>query len=230
MATKRWDAAPEPECVLMYRRGLSRGKIAELTGAPVRTVGYHLTVARKLHPGLQSEHEAASGTSQRVTGQSVERMAQLIAMVQETGRYPSTKAEDSTERALAAWLNRRRREAREGKLLPIFRDGLSALAGWQDLRRVAGDEVRWQERLAALAAYRASGQDWPRHKAAIEGPEHDLGVWLHTQRYKARRGELGAAKLAALDARVPGWRSGRTRGRKPRCQRRQDETLFSTRT
>ncbi|WP_458114466.1 helicase associated domain-containing protein [Arthrobacter sp. R1-13] len=215
MATKRWDAAPEPEWMLMYRRGLSRGKIAELSGAPLRTVGYHLTVARKLHPGLQAEHEAGGGTSQRITGQGVERMAQLIAMVQERGRYPSTKADDNAERALAAWLNRRRKEAREGKLLPVFHDGLSALPGWQDLRRVTSDEARWQERLAALAAYRGSGQDWPRHKATIEGLEHELGVWLHTQRYKARRGELDPAKVAGLDAAVPGWRSGRTRGRKP---------------
>ncbi|MDP9890810.1 helicase associated domain-containing protein [Pseudarthrobacter enclensis] len=142
-------------------------------------------------------------------------MAQLIAMVQESGRYPSTKADDNTERALAAWLNRRRKDAREGRLLPVFRDGLSAMPGLQDLRRVASDEARWQERLAALEAYRGSGQDWPRHKATIEGLEHELGVWLHTQRYKARRGELAPAKKAALNARVPGWRSGRLRGRKP---------------
>jgi hypothetical protein len=146
VATKRWDAAPEPEWALMYQRDLSRGKIAELTGDPLRIVGYHLILARKLHPGLQAEHQAAGGTSQRVTGQGVERMAQLIVMVQESGRYPSTKAEDNTERALAAWLNRRRKEAREGKLLPVFRDGLSTLPGWQDQRRIMGDEARWQER------------------------------------------------------------------------------------
>lgn len=221
----RWDAAPEPEWVLMYRRGLSRGKIADLTGAPLRTVSYHLAVARKLHHGLQSEHEVAAGwTRKRVTGQGRERMAQLIAMVQARGRYPSTKAEDKTERALAAWMNRRRQEAIKGTLLPVFRDGLSILPGWQDISRVGTDEVRWQERLDALEAYRGSGQDWPRHKATIEGLEHELGVWLHIQRYKLRRGELAPAKLAALDATVPGWQSGRTRGRKPRGSSTADPT------
>lgn len=200
----------------MYRRGLGRGKIAELTGAPLRTVGYHLTAARKLHPELQTEHEEAVGASQRITGKGMERMAQLIALVQEGGRYPSSKAEDNAERALAVWLSRRRKEAREGNLLPAFRDGLNILPGWQDLRRVSGDEARWQERLTALKDYRASGQDWPRHKATIEGLEHELGVWLHTQRYKARRGELTPTKVAALDATLPGWESGRTRGRKPK--------------
>lgn len=216
MATKRWNAAPEPEWVLMYRRGLSRGKIAELTGAPLRTVGYHLAVARKLQPGLQAEHEEAARKKPRqVTGQGMKRMAQLIATVQESGRYPSPEAEDKQEQSLANWLNRRRREGRDGTLPPAFRDGLNVLPGWLDMHRVTSDEARWQKSLIALVEYRASGQDWPRHKSNIEDPEHEVGVWLHTQRYKARRGELDPAKAAALDTRLPGWRSGRTRGRKP---------------
>lgn len=216
MTSKRWSAAPEPEWVLMYRRGLGRGQIALQSGAPVRTVGYHLAVARRLDPCLQEEHAAATGAKPgRVTRQGLVRMAQLVAMVQGTSKYPSTKSVDRDERALAAWLNRRRRESRDGTLPPAFRDGLRVLPDWQDLSRSAGDEARWQERLAALAAYRASGQDWPRHKTTSGGLEHELGVWIHTQRYKARRDELDPSNVAALDARVPGWRSGRTRGRKP---------------
>lgn len=142
-------------------------------------------------------------------------MAQLIAMVQEMGRYPSTKAEDRAERALAAWLNRRRKQAREGMLPAVFRDGLCALPDWQGLPRLSRDEARWQERLAVLEAYLESGQDWPRHKSTIDGLEHELGVWLHTQRYKARRGELDPEKAATLHARLPGWQSGRRRGRRP---------------
>lgn len=142
-------------------------------------------------------------------------MTQLVALVQEGGRYPSTKSADVNERTLAVWLNRRRSEAGAGTLVPAFREGLSVLADWQDLHRVTSDRARWHERLAALVAYRGSGQDWPRHKSTIEGLEHELGVWLHTQRYKARRGELNHAKSAVLDARLPGWRSGRSRGRKP---------------
>jgi len=60
------------------------------------------------------------------------------------------------------------------------------------------DEARWQELLAALAAYLASGQDWPRHKATVIGQEHELGVWLHSQRFRQRRGELDPAKADAL--------------------------------
>ncbi|MBO1269972.1 helicase-associated protein [Arthrobacter sp. PO-11] len=199
----------------MYRGGLSRGRIAELTGAPALTVGYHLGVACAADPGLRTAHEAAVGGKDRqVTARGLGRMKQLLAMVQETGRFPSLTADDVSERTLAAWLRRRRREADAGTLAPAFRDGLDVLPGWRGRPRAAADEARWQDRLAALAAYRAAGRDWPRHKATVAGEEHWLGVWLHTQRFKLRRGELGAAKMDALDAAVPGWRAGRQRGRK----------------
>ncbi|WP_307103292.1 helicase associated domain-containing protein [Arthrobacter globiformis] len=81
--------------------------------------------------------------------------------------------------------------------------------------RAEADEARWQGRLTALIAYRAAGHDWPRHKATITGEEHELGVWLHTQRFKQRRGELELGRADALDAGVPGWRAGRPRGRQP---------------
>ena len=45
----------------MYRKGLSRGQIAELTGAAPATVGYHLRLAREREPGLQNEHETPPG-------------------------------------------------------------------------------------------------------------------------------------------------------------------------
>ncbi|MEK0154736.1 helicase associated domain-containing protein [Arthrobacter oryzae] len=143
-------------------------------------------------------------------------MQQLLAIVQETGRYPSRTAPDAAERTLAAWLQRRRGDARAGRLAPAFRDGLAVLPGWQGASRFLADEARWQDRLGALAAYRATGEDWPRHKGTLTAEEHELGVWLHTQRYKLRRGELDPAKERALDAKAPGWRAGRQRGRKSR--------------
>jgi hypothetical protein len=105
------------------------------------------------------------------------------------------------ERTLAEWLQRRRREAADGTLAPAYRQA-----------RAVADEARWQGLLTALVAYLASGQDWPRHKATVAGQEHELGVWLHTQRFRQRRGELASAKVQALDAATPGWRTGRTRG------------------
>lgn len=214
---QRWDAAPEPEWVLMYQRGLSVGEIAKLVCAPARTVSYHLTQARKLQPELQAEHEQAVRVRPgKATTRGLHLMKQLIAMVRDTGRYPSRKSSDKTERALASWLYRRRQEYKDGTLMPAYRDGLSLLPGWQGTPRAFADEARWHERLAALAAYRAAGHDWPRHKTMLTGVERELGIWLHIQRYKERRGLLEVAKAAALDKAVTGWRTGRRRGRRPR--------------
>lgn len=198
----------------MYRKGLGRRQIADLVGAAPATVGYHLGIARNLYPGLQAEHRAAAATKlTKVTTLGSKRMHQLVAMVKETGRYPSRHAGSESERTAAAWLQRRRKDARTGTLAPAFREGLSVLPGWQTPPRVEADENRWHERLKALAEYRAAGNDWPRHKAGVSGKEHELGVWLHSQRYKLRRGELDGEKVNILDSSVPGWRVGRKRGR-----------------
>jgi hypothetical protein len=54
-------------------------------------------------------------------------------------------------------------------------------------------------RLAQLEDYRHEGNDWPRHKDCDSEREHTLGVWIHTQRYKHRRGELDPVKAKLLD-------------------------------
>lgn len=212
--------APNAEWVLMYRRGLGRRQIAELVKAAPATVGYHLCVARKLNPGLQAEHEAATVRKpSKVTAQGIERMQQLVTLVQETGRYPSRHSGCESERNLAAWLQRRRQEARTGALPPTFREGLAVLPAWQTPPRADADENRWQERLQALVEYRAAGHDWPRHKAPASGEEHELGVWLHSQRYKLRNGQMSPQKTDVLDSNAPGWRTGRKRGRRPLIDR-----------
>jgi hypothetical protein len=201
----------------MYRNGLTRARIAGAENVPTSTVGYHLSVARAQDPGLQDAHEEASRSpAARVTVRTMQRMNDLIEMVRTEGRYPSSKAGRAQERSLASWLQRRRRDAAEGRLAPEVRDGLACLPGWPGTPRAAAEEERWQQRLTELTAYRAAGHDWPRHKKTITGTEHDLGIWLHTQRYKQRRGDLHPAKKKALDAAVPGWSAGRTRGRKAR--------------
>ncbi|WP_261792493.1 helicase associated domain-containing protein [Arthrobacter sp. PM3] len=61
--------------------------------------------------------------------------------------------------------------------------------------------------------FRQEGNDWACHRNTDSDREHTLGVWTHTQRYKRRRGELNPAKIKLMDDAVPGWRTGRTRGR-----------------
>jgi hypothetical protein len=200
----------------MYRGGLTRSRIAALTGAPASTVGYHLVLALAADPGLQADHEqAARKAPPRASPQGLARMRELVAMVQETGRYPSRTSTDPVERTLASWLERRRHDAAAGTLAPAFREGLDVLPDWRGLPRPVVDEARWQDRLTSLKAYLAVGNDWPLHKSSVIGEEHILGVWLHFQRQKAHRGALDPAKAMVLDEAVPGWREGRQRGRKP---------------
>lgn len=220
MTTTMRRKAPNAEWVLMYRHGLGRRQIAELAKVASATVGYHLGVARRLDPSLKTEHDAATGRKpSKVTSQGIQRMQQLVTLVQETGRYPSRHSGSEAERNLAAWLQRRRQEARAGTLPLTFRDGLAVLPAWQTPSRADADENRWQARLLALVKYRAAGHDWPRHKGAVSREEHELGVWLHGQRHKLRSGEISSEKTDVLDSNVPGWRAGRKRGRRPLIDR-----------
>ena len=211
------DKAANPAWVDLYRNGLSSKKIAELTGAPLSAVSYHLSAARTVDRDLKTDHEAAAGKPEPAALAGVIRMHQVIQMVRETGRYPSRHSDDAPERKLAAWLRRRRRDARAGILAPELRDGLAVLPDWQRKPRdVAGDAI-WRDQLAALVAYRRGGNDWPRRKAADTEREHELGFWLHTQRFKLRRGKLSSEQAEELDAALPGWLAGRKRGKTARA-------------
>ena len=144
-------------------------------------------------------------------------MEEVIAWVSAEGRLPVGRSADRGERSMARWLSARRREAAEGTLDPAYSAGLARVPGWLENRREAEDEARWHHRLAQLVAYRRGRQRLaPPPEDYDSEREHTLGVWIHTQRYKRRRGELDPAKLKLLDDAVPGWQAGRTRGRPPR--------------
>lgn len=212
----RSDAAPRPDWVLLYRAGLSRKQISELTGAPLSTVSYHLTSAKAADPALKAAHAAAAGKSTTAPSRpGLQRMDQVIAMVQATGRYPSPTADAAWERKLAAWLRRRRRDANMGILDPVVGEGLAVLPDWRCRPGHLEREALWQDRLSTLIAYRAAGHEWPRRKRAETGAERELGEWLNAQRFKLGRGTLSTEKAAALDTTLPGWRAGRKRGGKP---------------
>ncbi|MET3810859.1 helicase associated domain-containing protein [Arthrobacter sp. UYEF3] len=214
---RRLRRAPDAEWVLMYRLGLSRQRIADLVRAEPATVGYHLVIARRQDPGLETAHHAAVVT--RAGGPSpadLARMEEIIAWIRAEGRLPRDRSQDKRERSMARWLSDRRREAADGTLDPAYRAGLARVPGWEGNPRAAADESRWHDRLAQLVDFRAEGNNWPRHHHYASEREHTLGVWIHAQRYKHHRGDLTPDKVSLLDAAVPGWQTGRTRGRRPR--------------
>ncbi|MEV5053687.1 helicase associated domain-containing protein [Arthrobacter sp. LAR12-1-1.1] len=208
--------APDAEWVLMYRLGLSRKRIAELVRAEPATVGYHLVIARRQDPGLEAAHLAATDTGTSPSPAALARMEQIIVWITAEHRFPRDRSENKEERSMARWLSDRRREAADGTLHAAYGDGLSRVPGWEWNHRAAAEETRWHRRLAQLVEFREEGNDWPRHKKCDSEREHTLGVWVHAQRQKHRRGDLEAEKVKLLDAAIPGWQAGRTRGRPAR--------------
>jgi hypothetical protein len=80
----------------------------------------------------------------------------------------------------------------------------------KELQRRRGDV-----RAGSLApAFREGLAVLPGWESKPRADEHELGVWLHSRRFKVRRSELDPEKAAALDAAAPGWRGGRLRGRR----------------
>lgn len=213
---RRLRRAPDAEWVLMYRLGLSRQRIGDLVRSEPATVGYHLVIARRQDPELEPAHQAATVTRTGPSPTALARMEEIIAWITTEGRLPRDRSEDKGERSMARWLSERRREAADGTLEPVYREGLARVPEWTVTPRAVEDESRWHDRLAQLTDFRAEGNDWPRHHDYASEQEHALGVWIHTQRYKHRRGDLDPEKAKLLNQAVPGWQTGRTRGHPPR--------------
>lgn len=204
-------AAPDPEFVLMYRKGISTSKIAAITDVAEASVRYHLQIAARAEPGIRNEHKAALPLpARRMPEAGLRNLADVIAFHESEGRLPVTHGKTARERALGAWLVRRRREAADGILSPIYREALAVVPGWdKPSTRKHDDEARWQQRLDELQNIRAAGGIWPRHQKTNDAHERTLGVWLHRQRIDSRAGRLALAKEKKLNEFLPGWREGR---------------------
>ena len=175
-------------------------------------VRYHLAIAARQDSGLRQEHQAAlPAPPPRVTDAGRRNLADVLAFFEAEGRLP-VNGRSPRESALAGWLARRRQQAADGNLSPVYAQALDAIPGWreQPTKRDA-DAARWQQRLAEVAAWLAAGGDWPRHNKTDDHEERTLGVWLHTQRIDYRAGKLTSAKEKQLNAVIPGWRQGRQR-------------------
>jgi hypothetical protein len=196
----------------MYRSGIPAPKIAAVVGAAKTTVRYHLAVAARHDAELRTAHKAALSTPQRLTAPGQRNLDDILALYATEGRLPARSRTDR-ERALATWLQRRRKDAAEGTLSPAVAEALDTIPGWREhTAKRAADAARWQQRLAAVTAWLAASQDWPRHNKTEDQEERTLGVWLHTQRIDARAGKLTAAKEKQLNEVIPGWRQGRCGG------------------
>ena len=211
-------SAPYWEWVEMYRRGIEPARIADVCGAALTTVRYHLQIAAKADPGLRGEH-ADAAPAKVPSDATMQRMHDLVSFYRAEGRLPAAHAKSSSEQNLARWLNRLRRESAAGTLSPTLREGLRVIPDWDQVpSRKAEDEARWQRRLKEVRAFRKASGALPRHQKTDDPLERTLGVWLHGQRINYNHGKLARGKKSRLDTVLPGWRAGGPRGggRRPR--------------
>lgn len=209
--TKR--RAPDPEWVLMYRRGIPAAKIAAGAGVSGSVVRYHLALAGKQDTGLHDEHrKALPPAPTRLAAAGQRTLNDLLAFWDAENRLPVT-GRDARESKLAGWLARRRKEASVGSLSPAYARVLDTIPGWRDQpTKHDADEARWAQRLEEVAAYLAAGREWPLHNKTDDREERTLGIWLHTQRITRRAGKLDESKETRLNDVIPGWQHGSPRG------------------
>lgn len=196
----------------MYRKGIPASKIAAVTRVAESVIRYHLAIAAEQDPGLRAEHQAAlPRVPSPVTVAGQRNLADILAFYKAEGRLP-VNGRSPRESALAGWLKRRREQAGDGTLSPVFAEALDEIPEWRDYpTKRDADGARWQKRLGEIAAYLAAGNELPRHSKTEDQHERTLGVWLHTQRIDFRAGKLTAAKEKQLNEVIPGWRKGRPR-------------------
>ncbi|WP_258804211.1 Helicase associated domain protein [Pseudarthrobacter sp. NS4] len=206
--------APHQEWVQLYRQGLTITKIAAAARVGESTVRYHLTLAAAKDPSLREDHRSAimAAPTTRVTSDGLQNLEDTLDLYRTEGRLPSTKSPRARERALAMWLSRRRKDLDRGTLPRIYRNGLQEIPGWERRARKDDDEAQWNLRLIQLSRYIAAGNDWPRHEKTDTEEERLLGIWLHRQRIKFRKGKLPQHREIQLNKLLHGWRGGRLRG------------------
>lgn len=206
--TKR--KTPYPEWVMMYRSGIPATKISAVTGAAQSVIRYHLAIAAKQDPDLRAAHHAAAiPVPKRVTEAGQQNLQEVLGLYEAEVRLP-VAGRSRKESNLAEWLVRRRKDAAEGTMSPVYAEALDTIPGWRDhTAKRAADVARWHQRQGEIAAWLAAGNDWPRHQKTDDQQELTLGAWLHTQRIDYRAGKLTAAKEKQLNELIPGWRKGR---------------------
>jgi len=205
-------ASLHPEWDLMYRKGLTVARIADLCSVLRQTVGGHIRAQRALYPDIEMEHLANRPVARRPTVQWLETLDAVSRFCSERGRFPTSTDPDAGVCRLARWLQDQRSRLRRGVLRPEQRRRLDgALPGWADNQQARLGAARRQERIAQLQAFRDREGRWPHYEGPVDEAERVLGVWLHGQRQAFGAGRLTAEQLEQLDAAALGWNAWRVK-------------------
>lgn len=197
------------EWVLMYRKGLTPVRIAEVCDVHPQKVTRALGWAKRMERGLEAEHLSSAPKPSPVSRRWAQRCEELIHFNAKNGRMPFARGHGDAESSLGRWLAKQRAAAARGDLPEEKRRALSAVEDWEATPRSQQDARRWEERLGGTAAFFAQEGRLPSYRRPGSERERLLGTWLHSQRQQASKNELTADKLRSLQDRVPGWNTWR---------------------
>ncbi|MET1154461.1 Helicase associated domain protein [Arthrobacter sp.] len=200
-----------PEWDLMYRKGLTSSRIADLCGAVGETVARHIRIQRARHPCMEAEHRGHLPSKKlRPLLRSWQSKIDALGSIRASeGAYPTSRDPDAERRRLATWLSVQRRLNRDGRLTAVQKDALQKLPGWENDQRKELERQRWRARVVDLRAFKAERGKWPRFRRPVDETERVLGVWLHAQRQKFGAGLLTKDEIRLLNSNAPGWNSWR---------------------
>lgn len=134
----------------------------------------------------------------------------IAAWREEHGGWPRRVSSSAEEARLYRWLTNRRREARGlgSGAAKFARDGRAdllddRLPGWDS----ETNDARWESQAAACGRF-FDVNGWVPRNGGRDGEESALARWLAVQRAALDEGTpRGAARVARLDALLPGWRA-----------------------
>lgn len=200
------------EWVLMYRKGLTAARIADICHVHPQKVTRALGWAKRREHGLEEEHLSNMPQPSSISPRWAERCEELTRFAGQNGRMPYAKGHSDSESSLGRWLAKQRAAAARGGLSQEKRRALAVAGAWEATPRSQNDARRWEERLAGLTAFVALQSRLPSYRRPYSETERLLGTWLHGQRQRAFHNRLSADQLQSLQDKIPGWNTwGRSR-------------------
>lgn len=193
-----------PEWELMYRKGLSVSKIADVCRWRVGTVSEYMRVHKSQDPSLAGDHEANYRKPAHISVGWMMKVAALEDFHEAHGHYPTPGDGSAEELNLSQWLRAQRRAFRLGKLTTEKIAVLDRLPAWKLSQRFMTDQVRWNLRLDQVKGFLDEQGRWPRYRCD-DPHEKVLGVWVYVQRSEAFHQRMSPETIRRLDEVLSGW-------------------------
>lgn len=156
---------------------------------------------------LDQAHPNWTGRADHATERWQRTADDLIAWVQQHGRFPRGSAEDPAERFLSKWLHRQRYDARRERFPSRVEELDSRIPEWRGTFS-AQDRQTYVESAQQIADYVHRTGRLPASDGQTGSEAERLAGLLIVLRNQERRGLLAKEAVQSLDAAFPGWLEG----------------------